>query len=111
MDNLFNIELAPKDYWDRVDHLVDQTKTIRANAHGAAQEFDTMDPDLRTYVNPTFLKGGGQNVQGSGSEAWANAVKPPQSEIDGAKAAVARGVPRSVVDARVRAHGYRPMGY
>ena len=111
MDSLLNLELSKDDYNNGLDNLIDETKTIRANSHGAAQDFDTMDPDLRTYVNPTFTKGGRRNVAGSGSEDWADAVKPPQSEIDGAKAALAKGVPRTQVDARVRAHGFRPMGY
>jgi len=111
MDSLLNLELSKDDYNEGLDHLLDETKTIRANSHGAAQEFETMDPELRTYVNPTFVKGGRANVSGSGSEDWADKVKPPKSEIDAAKAALDKGVPRPVVERRMRAHGFRPMGF
>ena len=112
MDTLLNIELGPKDYNDGLDNLVGDTKTIRANSHGAAQEFDTMDPDLRTYVNPTFLKGGRANVAGSGSEDWADKVKPPQSMIDDAKDAIENhGVARKVIEAEFRKKGFRPTGF
>jgi hypothetical protein len=111
MDTLLNIELAPQDYNDNLDKLIDETKTVRANSHGAAQDFDTMDPDLRTYVNPTFTKGGRRNVEGSGSEDWADKVKAPQSEIDNAKEAIAQGRPRTEVDKMMRKRGFRPSGY
>jgi hypothetical protein len=111
MDTLLNIELAPQDYNDNIDKLIDETKTVRANSHGAAQDFDTMDPDLRTYVNPTFTKGGRRNVEGSGSEDWADKVKAPQSEIDMAKEAIAQGRSRAEVDRMMRKRGYRPSGY
>jgi hypothetical protein len=111
MDELLNLELSPKDYQEGLDHLVDETKTIRANSHGAAQDFDTMDPDLRTYVNPTFTKGGRANVENSGSEDWADKVKPPQKMIDDAKEALAKGVARRVLEKEFRKQGFRPMGF
>ena len=111
MDSLLNLELGKDDYNDGLDHLVDETKTIRANSHGAAQEFDTMDPDLRTYVNPTFLKGGRANVAGSGSEDWADKVKPPQSMINDAKDALARGAKRRDLEKEFRTKGFRPTGF
>jgi hypothetical protein len=70
-----------------------------------------MEPDLRTYVNPTFTKGGRRNVEGSGSEDWADKVKPPPEEIEKAKAAIARGVARPDVERLMRSRGFRPMGF
>jgi len=70
-----------------------------------------MDPDLRTYVNPTFTKGGRANVENSGSEDWADKVKPPQKMIDDAKEALAKGVARRVLEKEFRKQGFRPMGF
>ena len=43
--------------------------------------------DLRTYVNPTFTKGGRRNVEGSGSEDWADKVKmAPQEQSTASEA-------------------------
>ena len=111
MDTLLNIELDPKDYQENLDKLLDETKTIRANSHGAAQDLDTMDPELRTYVNPSFVKGGRRNVEGSGSEEWADKVKPPQSMIDDAKVAIEKGASRREIEKEFRAKGFRPMGF
>lgn len=111
MDTLLNIELGPNDYNSNLDDLIDETKTIRGNSHGAAQEFNTMDPELRTYVNPTFTKGGRSNVEGSGSEDWADKVKPPQAMIDEAKAALEKGASRKAIERRFREKGFRPMGF
>jgi hypothetical protein len=111
MDTLLDTQLSKDDYNAGLDRLIDETKTIRANSHGAAQDFDTMDPDLRTYVNPTFTKGGRRNVEGSGSEDWADKVKPPPEEIEKAKAAIARGVARPDVERLMRSRGFRPMGF
>lgn len=111
MDRLLDLQLGPKDYQDGLDQLIEETKTIRANSHGAAQEFDTMDPDLRTYVNPTFIKGGRSNVQGSGSESWADSVIPDQKMISDAKEALAKGVPRKTLEQEFRKQGKRPMGF
>jgi hypothetical protein len=70
-----------------------------------------MDPDLRTYVNPYFTKGGRANVEGSGSEDWADKVKPPPEEIARAKAAIEKGASRKVIERIMRSKGFRPMGF
>ena len=111
VDQLFNLNLDKKDYQDQLDQLIEDTKNIRAQSHGAAQDFDTMDPELRTYVQPTFTKGGRRNVEDSGSEEWADKVKPPKEEIERAKAAIDKGAPRKAIEKLMRSKGYRPMGF
>ena len=70
-----------------------------------------MDPDLRTYVNPTFTKGGRRNVEGSGSEDWADKVKPPPEEIDSGEGVRSRKGPLARrLSRRMRSKGYPPDG-
>jgi hypothetical protein len=65
-------------------------KTIRGNSYGGAQDFNNMPEDLRTYVNPVFLKGGNRNQRGPRIGGLADKVKSTQDDIAKAKTMVAR---------------------
>ena len=124
MDQLGSLEMSPDDYQEQgLDRLIDDTKTIRGTSYGASQDFANMPKnpdgdDLRTYVNPIFTKGGSRNIEGSGSEDWADQTKMAPEEQAAASKLIgsknnATGKPwtRQEVITMLRKEGKRPSGF
>lgn len=76
-----NFDLDPATYREQaLDQMDDMLKTVRANSYGASQNFNDMPEDLRPYADPQYTKGGTRNLEGSGSEGWADKVKATPEE-------------------------------
>lgn len=110
-----NLDLDPDTYKTRLDEMDEALKSLRANSFGASQNFNDMptsgDDDLRPYVDEQYTKGGTRNLEGSGSEAWADKVKAtPEQEAQAAEE-VKAGHSRSEVARYYRQHGVRLKGY
>jgi hypothetical protein len=107
------LELDPKAYRDQaLDSLDDYIKTEIATSYGASQNFKDMPEEYRPYVNPQFVKGGSRHLEDSGSDDWADKVKPGAEEIETARKAIVSGKKtRAQVDRWMRAHGMRAEGY
>ena len=87
-----NLDLDPKTYKEQaLDDMDEMLKTARANSFGASQNFRDMPEDLRPYADPQYLKGGTRNLEGSGSEDWADKVKMAPEEIAAAHKLIASG--------------------
>jgi hypothetical protein len=107
--NIFNFN-SMKDYKvQAIDPMLSRIDEIEADGYGAANAFKSIPDRLKPFVNPIYLPGGNLNQSGSGAEGWANTVNRPmpQSEIDAAKAAIAK-VPGNAFHVR---DFYRRRGY
>jgi hypothetical protein len=116
-----NLDMDPKTYRSQaLDPMDDLVKTMRANSYGASQNFNDMPKDLRTFVDPQFIAGGTRNLDGSGSESWADSTKMSDEEIQAANKLLTSGKinpetkapwTRHDVEQMIRAEGKRPTGF
>jgi hypothetical protein len=107
-----NLDMDPDTYKSQaLEPMDDMLKTVRANSYGSSQNFNDMPEDLRSHVDPQYLKGGTRNLEGSGSEDWADQVKATDDEQKQAEAMVAKGQSRAAVGRWFRSHGVRLTGF
>jgi hypothetical protein len=73
-DQITNLAVSPDTYLSNLQDVETKLGHARANAYGAAEDFDNLPMELRPLMDPSYLKGGVNSRDQTPTPAWAKAV-------------------------------------
>ena len=73
-DQISNLSVSPDTYMQNIADVGTKLGHARANAYGAAEDFDNLPMNLRPLMDPSYLKGGVNARETTPMPAWAKPV-------------------------------------
>ena len=73
-DQIPNVSVSPAGYMQNLADVGTKLGHARANAYGAAEDFDNLPMELRPLLDPSYLKGGVNARDATPMPAWAKPV-------------------------------------
>lgn len=73
-DQISNLAVSPETYMQNLSTVETRLNHARANAYGAAEDFDNLPMELRPLLDPSYLKGGVNARDATPMPTWAKPV-------------------------------------